>query len=441
MSRRKPLTVEEFTADVTDLSHEGQGITRAASGKVVFIHGALPGERVRYRLTRARKDHDEAEVSVVEQASPDRVEPRCAYFGVCGGCSLQHLAPEAQVAFKQKQMLDALTRIAKVQPLEVVPALTGPVWGYRRRARLSVRHVPKKGGVLVGFRERESPFVATMDSCEVLDPRVGRKLKALAQLIESLSVRDAIPQIEIAAVERAVALLRVMRLPDDADREKLRGFAREHGLEIWLQPHGNDSAAPLEPDAQPLSYPMPDGLRLQFTPTDFIQINAAVNEATVRQAIDWLAPKKDDHVLELFCGLGNFSLPLAKTGARVTAVEGEAGLVERASENARQNNLAVEFHRGDLFKPDLREGWMRAKYDLALLDPPRLGAAEILPHLAALKPRRIVYVSCHPGTLARDAGTLVHQFGYRLARAGVMDMFPHTTHIESMALFTNDRHA
>ncbi len=438
MSRRKSLTAEEFTADVTDLSHEGQGITRAASGKVVFIHGALPGERVRYRLTRARKDHDEAEISAIEQASPDRVEPRCAYFGVCGGCSLQHLAPQAQIALKQKQMLDALMRIGKLQPQEVVPPLTGPVWGYRRRARLSVRHVPKKGGVLVGFRERESPFVATMDSCEVLDPRVGHKLRALARLIESLSIRDAIPQIEIAAVERVVALLRVMRAPDDADREKLRAFAREHGLEIWLQPHGNDSAAPLEPDARPLSYPMPGGLQLQFTPTDFIQINAAVNDATVRQAIEWLAPKKGDRVLELFCGLGNFSLPLAKTGAQVTAVEGEVGLIERARENARSNGLPVAFHRGDLFKPDINQPWMQAKYDLALLDPPRLGAAEILPHLAAKKPRRIVYVSCHPGTLARDAGTLVHQHGYRLTRAGVMDMFPHTTHIESMALFTHE---
>ncbi len=437
MSRRQPPPATEFTAEVTDLSHEGQGITRDINGKVVFIHGALPGERVRYKLTRTRKDHDEAEIVAVELPSPDRVQPLCGYFGVCGGCSLQHLAPVAQVRFKQKQLLDALSRIGKVQPQEVAQPLTGPVWGYRRRARLSVRHVAKKGGVLVGFRERESPFVAVMDTCEVLDPRIGHKLKALAQLIESLSIRDAVPQIEVAAVERAVLLLRVMRPPSDEDRELLISFSREQGLEIWLQPAGNDSAAPLEAGVGPLTYPMAGGLNLRFTPTDFIQINATVNDATVDQALAWLDPGENDSVLELFCGLGNFSLPLARTGARVTAIEGEVGLVERARENARLNNLHIEFHRADLFKPEMAAPWMRAEYDLALLDPPRLGAAEILPSLAAKKPRRIVYVSCHPGTLARDAATLVHQYGYRLVRAGVMDMFPHTTHIESMALFVH----
>jgi len=437
MRRRRNLPDTEFVADIRDLSHEGNGIGRTPEGKVVFIHGALPGERVRYRLSRLRKDFAEGELSRVETPSPDRVVPKCPHFGVCGGCSLQHLAPAAQVGFKQKQLLDALERIGNVRPREVAPPLSGSVWAYRRRARLSVRHVPKKGGTLVGFRERESPYVATMDSCEILDARVGPKLGLLARLLESLSLKQAVPQIEVAAVERVILLLRVMREPLPADLETLRAFGREHGFEFWLQAGGHDSAKPLD-QVPPLEYRLDGDLRLRFTPTDFVQINEAVNQAMIHQALHWLAPNPGDRVLELFCGLGNFSLPLAKTGAHITAVEGEAGLVERARENARRNGLAIAFHRGDLFKPDPDEAWMRADYDLALLDPPRLGAAEILPFVAKKKPKRLVYVSCHAGSLARDAGVLVHEHGYRLQRAGVMDMFPHTAHIECMALFTHE---
>lgn len=435
MSRRhKPLPDTEYAADITDLSHEGNGVGRTPDGKVVFIHGALPGERVHYKLSRLRKDFAEGELTRVETASPDRVTPPCPHFGLCGGCSLQHLAPAAQVQFKQKQLLDALERIGKAKPKTVVAPLTGPVWGYRRRARLSVRHVPKKGGTLVGFRERESPYVATMDSCEILDARVGPKLGLLARLLETLSLKQAVPQIEVATVDRVILLLRVMSDPAADDLEKLRAFGLDHGFEFWLQTGGHDSARPID-DVPPLEYQLDGDLRLRFMPTDFVQINAAVNQAMIHQALAWLAPKAGDRVLELFCGLGNFSLPLAKTGAAVTAVEGEAGLVQRARENAQRNGLDIAFHRGDLFKPDPHEPWMRADYDLALIDPPRLGAAEILPSLAAKKPQRIVYVSCHAGSLARDAGTLVNEYGYRLARIGVMDMFPHTTHIECMALF------
>lgn len=404
-------------------------------GKVVFIHGALPGERVRYKLTRRTRDLDEARVTGVEHASADRVEPKCRHFGLCGGCSLQHLAPAAQLAFKQKQLIDALTRIGRVEPETIAPALSGDSWGYRRRARLSVKHVSTKG-VLVGFRERESPLVATIDSCDVLDARVGRKLKLLSEFIGTLGLRDQIPQIELAAVDRVALVLRVMRVPTLDERQKLADFARREDFELYLQTGGYDSVAPLDPTAAPLSYsPDDSALALEFGPTDFIQINDTVNRRMVQQALAWLAPTSGESVLELFCGLGNFSLPLAAAGASVTAIEGDAGLVERARINASRNKLEVKFVKANLFEPDANDPWLARHYDLALLDPPRAGAREILPYLAKTRPRRIVYVSCHPGTLARDAGILVHEHGYKLGSAGVMDMFPHTSHVESMALF------
>ncbi len=434
-ARRKPLPEAEFSAEVHDLTEDGRGVARV-DGKVVFIDGALPGEQVRYRLTRQRRAADEAQISGVDRASADRVEPRCAHFGLCGGCSLQHLAPAAQLRFKQKQLLDALSRIGRVQPEEIAPPLAGPAWGYRRRARLSVKDVPKKGRVLVGFRERTSPFVAALDACQVLDPRVGMKLKELAQLIEQLSLRDQIPQIEVAAVEHVALVLRVMREPTEEDLAKLRAFAAAHSVTLYLQTGGYDTVAPLDAGAPALTY-SPDGsdLKLQFGPTDFIQVNGGLNQSMVRQAMAWLAPQSGDEVLELFCGLGNFTLPLARAGANVTAVEGDAALLARAQANADANGVLVRYVKADLFAPDAGAAWLTQRYRLALLDPPRAGAAEVLPLVARSKPERIVYVSCHPGTLARDAGALVHEHGYRLVRAGVMDMFPHTSHVESMALF------
>lgn len=433
-ANRKPLPLEEFEAAIVDLTEEGRGVARV-DGKVVFVDGALPGEQVRYRLTRRRRDADEAEVTAVLTPSPDRVAPPCPHFGLCGGCSVQHLAPQAQLRLKEKQLLDALARIGKVKPEEIAAPLAGPTWGYRRRARLSVKHVPKKGGVLVGFRERLSPFVAAIDSCAVLDPRVGSKLKALATLIGELSLRDQIPQIEVAAVDVVALVLRVMRPPTTDDLAKLRAFGAQHDVRFYLQTGGYDSVAPLEPNDAPLLY-SPDGsdLALEFAPTDFIQVNGEVNQRMVRQALAWLDVRAGDHVLELFCGLGNFSLPLARAGAQVTAVEGEAGLVRRAEQNAQRNGVAARFFKSDLFNPDSRDPWLAQKYSRVLLDPPRAGAAEIIPHIAKTGAERIVYVSCHPGTLARDVGVLVHQHGYRLVRAGVMDMFPHTSHVESMAL-------
>jgi 23S rRNA (uracil1939-C5)-methyltransferase len=425
------------SVEIVDLAQDGRGVARV-DGKVTFIAGALPGERVRYRLRRHGKQVDEGELVETEQPSPDRATPRCAHFGLCGGCSVQHLSAAGQVAFKQKQLLDALSRIGKVEPAQVAPAVTGPAWGYRRRARLSVKHVAKKGGVLVGFREADSPYVAQIESCVVLDPRVGTKLTALAACVGRLDIRTLVPQIEVAATaDKVVLVFRVMQPPQPADLEVLRAFAREHDFEIHLQTGGLDTVKPLDPPGSTLTI-SPDGsdLSLAFRPTDFIQVNDAVNQQMVRQALDWLgigpASGSGTTVLELFSGLGNFSMPLARAGAGVTAVEGDAGLVARARDNAARNGLSIRFELANLFEPDPGVDWLAARYDAALVDPPRAGAREVLPHVHA---ERILYVSCHPGTLARDAAYLVHERGYRLARAGILDMFPHTSHVESMALF------
>lgn len=434
MRKRRPLPQGEFTATVVDLASDGRGVAKI-EGKVVFLHGALPGETVRYTLTRKTRDLDEGIVTAVEQASPDRVEPGCAHFGTCGGCSLQHLAPEAQVRFKQKAMLDALERIGQVLPEEVAAPITGPVWAYRRRARMGVKHVPKKGGALVGFRERDAGLLAALDACPVLDARVGTKITLLRELIGRLSIAAQVPQLEVAGGDHIALVLRVLADPSPADAEALRAFCAEHDFDLYLQRGGPDTLRPFT-ELRPLSY-SPDGsvLRLAFGPADFVQINGEVSQQMVRQALAWLAPAAGDSVLELFSGLGNFTAPLAATGAAVTAVEGEAGLVARGRENLRANGLDARYHVADLFKPDPRAEWLRSRYRLALIDPPRSGAQEILPHVAATGVERLVYVSCHPGTLARDAGMLVRNHGFRLVRAGVLDMFPHTAHVESMALF------
>jgi 23S rRNA (uracil1939-C5)-methyltransferase len=425
----------EAVAEITDLAHDGRGVARV-DGKVVFIIGALPGERVRYRLRHRRRAADSAERVAIERVSPDRVTPRCIHFDACGGCSLQHLSAERQIAFKQKQLLDALQRIGHVQPETVAAPVTGPLWGYRRRARLGVKDVPKKGGVLVGFREKETPLIAPLTRCEVLDERIGAKLQALAECIAQLSVRRFIPQVEVAAADHVALVFRVLQPPTAADRERLLAFGREHDFEIYLQTGGPGTVAPLAPPARELAY-SPDGsdLRLAFEPTDFVQVNAALNRAMIGQALDWLALKPGERVLELFSGLGNFSLPLARAGARVTAVEGEAGLVERARDNVRRNGLDIRTVQTDLFQPPASADWLSDAYDAVLLDPPRAGAREILPVVTQHRPARLLYVSCHPATLARDASYLVHERGYRLTRTGVLDMFPHTIHVESMALF------
>ncbi|TAM11301.1 MAG: 23S rRNA (uracil(1939)-C(5))-methyltransferase RlmD [Nevskiaceae bacterium] len=436
MSRRRsrPLPVEEFTADIADLTDTGAGVARI-DGRVVFVAGALPGERVRFRITRMRRGTRDAVVTAVEQPAPDRVVPRCPHFDICGGCALQHLDARRQIEFKQKQLLDALQRIGGVVSEVVAPPLVGPVWAYRRRARLGVRWVHKKNRLLVGFRERATPKLALLSRCEVLDARVGTQLEALGELIAGLSIREQLPQIEVAAAETVALVLRVMQAPTPEDCDRLRAFAAREGFVFYLQPGGPDSVVPLDPPAPELTY-SPDGsaLTLRFEPLDFVQVNLALSQQMVRQALEWLALRAGEQVLELFCGLGNFSLPLAAQGVRLTAVEGDAALVERARANAARNGLDVHFLKADLFQPDAHAPWLAAPCDAVLLDPPRAGAQEILPFVAKLAPQRILYVSCHPGTLARDAGLLA-ALGYRLVRAGVMDMFPHTAHVESMALF------
>ncbi|MEC9359357.1 MAG: 23S rRNA (uracil(1939)-C(5))-methyltransferase RlmD [Pseudomonadota bacterium] len=424
----------EHSAEIADLSHDGRGVARI-DGKVWFVADALPGERVRFLRTRGGRDADEAQALVIERPSPERVEPACAHFGVCGGCALQHMATPAQVQFKQKQLIEALERIGRVGADTIAEAVTGPAWGYRRRARLSVKFVAARQQALVGFRERHSALIADIERCEVLDARVGNLIRPLSQLVSQLSLRDRIPQIEVAATDRVALVFRVLDPLGGEDRLKLEAFGRRHAIDIYLQPGGLDSLRPLG-RVDPLSY-TPDGseARLRIEPTDFIQVNATVAERMVRQSLEWLAPAPGDSVLELFCGLGNFSIPLAQAGARVTALEGDAGLLRRAKDNAHRLGLKIRFAKTDLFRPRPNAPWLEDDVDLCLLDPPRSGAREVLPLVAAKAPRRIVYVSCHPATLARDAAILVHEHGYRLERTGILDMFPHTAHVESMALF------
>ena len=439
--RRKPLPQGAFEAEIRDLTHEGRGVAEIG-GKTVFIDGALPGERVRFEYTAVRRQHDEGRTVEVLEAAPDRVEPRCPHFGVCGGCSLQHLAPEAQIRWKQKAMLDALRQIGGVEPETVAEPLTGPVWGYRHKARIGAKLVHKKGRVLVGFRERGGRFIADLARCEVLVPQVGEHLVELAETIGRMSTPDRIPQVEIAAGdETTVLVVRHLEPLSESDRAALRALGERLGCAIALQPGGPDSIHPLWPEQQSLWYAHPAfGVRVAFAPSDFIQVNPAINRAMVVQALDWLQVAPEHRVLDLFCGLGNFTLPLARQASqgRVTGVEGEAGMVRRARMNAEANGIGnTEYAVANLMEPEPDAPWLQRDYDRILLDPPRSGAREIIPLVAGRAPR-IVYVSCHPGTLARDAGLLVQEHGYRLVRAGVMDMFPHTAHVESMALFVKD---
>lgn len=426
-------------AEITDLDHEGRGVAHVA-GKVVFIDDALPGERVEWQRSKSTRTFDEGRLLNVLTPSPHRVEPGCPHFGMCGGCVLQHLAADQQIEFKQRQLLDALARIGQVAPASILAPLRGPEWHYRRRARLAARWVPKKQKTVVGFRERSSTFIANLEQCPILAEPVARLIEPLSALISALSLRARVPQIEVAVGDRATAfVIRVLDEPTPEDRAQMEAFQRAHNIDIYLQPGGYETVVPLAGGPSPLEYRLPTfDVTVRFMPTDFIQVNGAVNALMIEQALEWLAPTAQDRVLDLFCGLGNFSLPIARSGAHVTAVEGEAGLVERARENAALNGFAkVEFHVADLFDPDFaRAVWAGRSYDKILLDPPRAGAREVLPLIAASGASRVVYVSCHPGTLARDAGVLVNEHDFKLEAAGVIDMFPHTAHVESMAIFT-----
>jgi len=428
------------TGVVADLTHEAEGVVRGgeASGKTVFVAGALPGERVSFRRVSFHRSHDEAQLVEVLEPSPQRVTPRCAHFGVCGGCALQHLEPAAQLQAKQKELSDNLARIGQVTPDEWLPPLLGPEWGYRRRARLSSRYVTKKGRSLVGFREKQGKYVADVLRCEVLAEPVAGLIGKLGELLTGMQRRESIPQIEVSLSDgERVLVLRVLDALPESDLAALRQFEREQGLRILLQPGGLDTVAPMTPGPVDLYYRLDDfDLRLDFGPTDFVQVNAAINAGMVRRAIELLEVTSTDRVLDLYCGLGNFTLPLARHAASVVGVEGESGLIERARANARRNGIEnASFHVADLsVAPDRNIPWMRGGFDKVLLDPPRMGAAEVLSAVAHLAPRRVVYISCHTGSLARDLGQLTQEHGFRLRAAGVLDMFPHTTHVESVAV-------
>ena len=424
--------------EIESLDAEGRGIARH-DGKVVFVEGALPGERVEARVVERKSSFDRAVADRILHASPFRTVPRCPHFGVCGGCSLQHLDVRAQVAAKQRVLEDNLARIGKVRPAQVLAPIVGPAWGYRHRARFSARYVAKKGGALIGFRERKSSFVTDMASCEVVPPTISALLPRLRALVHDLSIRECIPQIELAVGEGATVLVfRVLAAPSAADRERLDAFGREHGVVVYLQPKGPDTAAPLDGPPVALDYALPEfGLRIGFGPTDFTQVNPAVNAVLVRRALSLLEPQPGERIADLFCGLGNFTLAIARRGARVLGVEGSSVLLARAAENAQVNGLAdrVEFRVADLFKvtPATLEGW--GAFDRMLIDPPRDGAIDLVKSLGPGAPRRIVYVSCNPSTLARDAEVLVHVHGYALGAVGIVNMFPHTAHVESVAVF------
>ena len=437
MGRRRR---EPETAAIRSVTHDGRGIADL-DGKTVFVAGALTGETVQFIRRKSRRNYDEAELLEVIAASPDRIVPLCEAFGRCGGCSLQHVTPQHQRDIKSQTLRDNLERIGRVEPLEGLPPMTGSEWNYRRRARLAVKHVPAKGRTLVGFRERHAPFITDMHRCEVLAKPVDDLLDALSDLIGQLSIRARLPQIEVAVADNDVALVfRVLDPPTESDKAAMCTFGKARKLRVYLQSGGLDSVTLLYPHAvsESLYYSLNEfDIKIAFEPVDFVQVNREINGRMVRFAVQQLQAGPNDRVLDLYCGIGNFSLPLARAAGTVLGLEGDAGLVARAGENARRNGLAnAEFRVADLSKLDGTESWMDNGWNRLLLDPARNGAAEFVAHVHLTGAERIVYVSCHPGTLARDAGTLVHEKGYQLESAGIIDMFPHTTHVESIAVFT-----
>lgn len=425
---------------IESLDHEGRGVAHH-EGKVIFVDGALPGEVCEVSSYRRKPHFEQAQVIAIHKASPFRTSPRCPWFGICGGCTHQHLDEAAQVAAKQRVLEDCFRHIAQVRPQSVLPPVHGPTWGYRTRARLSVRNVAKKGGVLVGFHERRSSYVADMSSCEVLPRPISDLLPRLRELVAGLSILERLPQIELAAGEDVhVLVLRVLEPLTPADEARIQAFADAHQVQFWLQPKGPETAYPFYPlDAPELSYRLPEfDLVMAFRPTEFTQVNHGINRMLIRRAMALLEPGPGERIADFFCGLGNFSLPIARRGASVLGVEGSQGLVARAVENAARNGLASksEFRVADLFKMTPERYGALGHFDKLLIDPPRDGAIELVKSLPeGGAPTRIVYVSCSPATLARDAAVLVHQKGYRLVCAGVANMFPHTAHVESIALF------
>ncbi len=458
-TRTQPYLSEEWL-EVESLDLEAQGVAHRrggdGEGKVVFIEGALPGERVQVNVSRRKNAWEQGPVSAIARESAQRVHPGCPHFGLhagaCGGCKMQHLHPTAQVAVKQRVLEDNLWHLAKVRPAQLLRPIEGPAWGYRWRARLSVRYVIKKGTVLVGFHERKSRYVADMAVCPVLPPAVSALLLPLRELVAGMDQRDRLPQIELAAGDEVTALvLRHLEPVSAADAQRLRDFGAAHGVQWWLQPKGPETVHRLDEGGPALAYALPEfGVRMPFKPTDFTQVNPHINRVLVGRAVRLLDPQPDERVIDWFCGLGNFTLPLATRARQVLGIEGSAVLVQRARDNAQANGLAqrTAFEARNLFEITPDELVAAGQAGRWLVDPPREGAFALAKaladlHQAALSsprpdwqpPQRIVYVSCNPATLARDAGLLVHQAGYRCSAAGVVNMFPHTAHVESMAVF------
>ena len=436
-NRRNKLPLELVETQIESLSHDGRGVARI-EGKTVFIDGALGGETVMFRYSKKHSKYDEGRVVEVLSSSPDRVEAKCQHYGVCGGCSLMHMAPEAQLVLKQKTLMEQMSHFGHIEPEEWIEPMTGPLWGYRRKARLGVKHVPKKERVLVGFREKGTPYLALLDKCEVLDPRVGSRLAELGSMIATLAAYNRIAQIEVAMDDKHTALVfRNLDPLSESDKTILIAYGQKNDLWIYLQSGGPDTITPIWPTSPQLSYAPERGLTLMFEPSDFTQVNATINQNMIQRTMGLLEVCAKDRVLDLFCGLGNFSLPLAKRVNEVVGVEGDAALVKHAQNNAKVNQLDnATFEQADLTKTALKDySWASGGFNKILLDPPRSGAFEVLSQLADLGAERIVYVSCNPATLARDAGELVHKHGYTLVSAGIMDMFPHTSHVESIALF------
>jgi 23S rRNA (uracil1939-C5)-methyltransferase len=443
--------MQETFINIKSLDMDARGVGHlenedGSQGKVIFVEGALPGERVSYEVTRKKKNWEAGRMVTLQKASSMRVEPKCPHFVQCGGCSMQHLEPSAQVAMKQRVLEDNLKHIGKTKAEHIMRPMYGPTWGYRYRARLSVRHVPKKGGILVGFHERHSSYVAQMTSCEIVPPHLSKMLVPLRELIGALSIYDQVPQIEVAVgEENTVLVLRIMAPLSQADEKLLKAFADQWTIQWWLQSKGPETAHPYYPLGQELYYTLPEfGIRMPFKPTDFTQVNHQINRLLVHKALGLLAVEKTDRVADLFCGLGNFTLPLATQAREVVGIEGSTALTTRALENARANGLDAKtsFSTRNLFEVTKDDLVALGKFDRMLVDPPRDGAMALATALAELRlthpemmPTRIVYVSCSPSTLARDAGILTLGAGYKLSKAGVANMFPHTSHVESIAVF------
>jgi 23S rRNA (uracil1939-C5)-methyltransferase len=439
MKRSRQRTYPEITVDINSLSHEGRGIAHI-QGKTTFVHGALADEKVICKITKYHRRYNEGKVIQVLEPSSYRTKPACAHFGICGGCSMQHIDMKYQIQLKQQTLLEQLKHFGCVEPEMLLPALSGNPWGYRGKARLGVRYVIKKEKLLVGFRESFSNYLADIETCAVLNPHIGNRINDLSSMIATLTQYDQIAQIEVAAGDKAIALIfRHMTPLPEVDLEKIRQFGQQHNFHIYLQPNPPERVHKIWPldQNERLTYTLADdNLEMQFHPLDFTQVNSEINPLMIKQAIQLLDLKSTDHVLDLFCGLGNFTLPIARKAEQVIGIEGSGEMVKRAEENANHNHIQnTAFYAANLMESIESEPWLHKQYDKILLDPPRTGAKEIIALFPRLSAQKIVYVSCNPATLARDAKELVHTYGYRLKKAGVINMFPHTSHIEAMALF------